>query len=308
MASDDRAEKLYQASDDDEVLYLSLLRFKGAKGRSKLLLVEGHDDVTFADAVMRVEAPALRSVIAVYNCKGKGNVFKLYDMIDESQETELNQFWFMIDRDFDYLRGRPESARVWVTPGYSFENILVSREVLSSLLHAEYRCADHEGVDDARRITKLFDDFISSYKQELFYPNLCAYYAIRCGVKLKPHEESISPKINMNFPSVILELSEVEIREKMGKDVPLREEEVQSFAEEFAHLDPVNSWRGKFLFSAFIQFLDELRKDRGSKRPQHFSTKAGMNFNPRTDAIRTLTSVAELPDSLISFVRSIEAA
>jgi hypothetical protein len=226
-------------------------------------------------------------------------------LLEESAEYSLNDFWFFVDQDFDGMRGHAEDAKTWMTPGYSFENLLVSEAVLEALLKAEYRCNDVNGLKDIENIKTAFADFTLSYKRTLRFANLAAFYAASEDVKVNPHDEVVTPKISVLFPNVILRLTDGEILLKMGKGAPLEEAKVLAKDVDFQKLDAVASWRGKFLLSAFVAFLDYLRKDRGSKNPKQFVKKAKMEFNPRTDPIRTLTSIAELPESLSDFLQTI---
>lgn len=301
-----RAEALIEASDADETLLLGMIQFKGSRGRRNLLVVEGHDDVTFVDAVLGRFNPAARSSSATYNSKGKQNVLVLFDLVNESLELNSEEYWFFIDADFDGRRGRSHHAQLWMTPTYSFENLLVSAEVLEALLTAEYRCNDVAGAQDLENVRlNYFEHFLSSYKSVLKFPNLCAYFCMKNGIATHSHDNTITRLISVDFPDLTLSISEEEILAAMPKGDALDRAAVEEYAIEFDAMNPLLNWRGKFLYAGFLSFLEELKRDRGSKAPQYFSNRQSMSFNPRTDAVRALTSVASLPESLISFARSI---
>ncbi|WP_298334048.1 DUF4435 domain-containing protein [Asticcacaulis sp.] len=300
-----RTQAISDASNSDEALFLRLLQFKGGCGQPFIFLVEGNDDVTFFDACLCRLKPLARERVATYNCNGKGNVLKLHDIISHSKEISLDDFWCFIDKDFDGMRGHVPSEKIWMTPTYSFENLLVSEEVLKSLLVCEFRCNDINAAKDIATIQANFQSFISSYTHHLSFANLCAFYARRKDVETHAHDSTITPAISANFHEVKFSLSDDDVVRRMGKKAPLDKADVNSLAVEFQALDPLADWRGKFLLTAFVAFLEALKHDRGSKAPVIFSTKAKMTFDPRTDSIRTFTSLAVLPKCLTEYLETV---
>ena len=284
---------------------MSLLKFKGACGQPSVLLVEGNDDVTFVDACLCRFNPSARNRVATYNCRGKSNVLKLHDLISESMEFSLSEFWCFIDKDFDGMRGRAPSEKIWMTPTYSFENLLVSEEVLGSLLSGEFRCNDVDGAQDVINIKAHFRRFVDSYIDALGFANLCAYYARLENIETHSHDQTITPNISVDYPTVKKPLTDENILSRMGKAKPLDKSQVLLKETDFKKLNPVTDWRGKFLLAAFVAFLEALKHDRGTKKPTIFSKKANMTFDPRTDSVRTFSSLAALPDCLKLYVESI---
>lgn len=300
-----RAEIIFEAGNAEEAIYLSLLKFKGACGRPNVLLVEGNDDVTFIDACLCRFNPEARSKIATFNCNGKGNVLRLHDLINESMEISLDNFWCFIDKDFDGMRGHAPSEKIWMTPTYSFENLLVSETVLTSLLSGEFRCNDVDGAQDMAEIISHFGIFLSSYAIALRFANLCAFHARSRDIETHSHDNTITPTISVDFPNVKTSLSDEDILVRMGRRAPLERIQVMSSEMDFNTLDPVTEWRGKFLLAAFVAFLEALKHDRGRRNPNIFSKKAKMTFDPRTDSVRTFSSLATLPESLKSYLKSV---
>lgn len=300
-----RAETIFEASNADEAIYLKLLKFRGACGQPNVLLVEGNDDVTFIDTCLCRCNPGARRKVAIYNCNGKGNVLKLHDLIDESMVIDLDNFWCFIDKDFDGIRGHPPSEKIWMTPTYSFENLLVSDVVLNALLSGEFRCNDADGVQDAVKVRSHFEAFLTSYTSALRFANLCAFHARLHNIETHSHDGTITPTISVDYPIAKTSLTDEEILSRMGRVKPLERFQVMTSEEAFDKLDPLMEWRGKFLFAAFVAFLEALKHDRGRKEPSIFTTRAKMTFDPRTDSVRTFSSLAVLPDCLKSYLDSI---
>lgn len=301
-----RVEALLAASESDEVILIDLIRFIASCGRGKFFLVEGYDDVTFLQTKILEVRRELADQVALYNSHGKGNVLKLFEMISESKAIDFNSFWFFVDRDYDDLRGQGPNERIWMTPTYSFENLLVSAAVLEKLLSGEFRCSDAAGVEDAGKIIATFDDFVGSYSVALRYANLCAFYSIRSGRKIHPLDEVVTPSISVDYPIVRLGLSDEEIRSRLPKDGVLDPNDVEALREEFDQLDPVQRWRGKFLIKAFVCLLERLRKDRGAvKNRTIFSARAKMTFDPNHDPVRSLSVVSPAPDCLRTFLHTV---
>jgi hypothetical protein len=298
-----RVEALQAASEADEVILLELIRFLGNCGKARLFLVEGHDDVTFLQTKLLELRRDLADQVAMYNSRGKANVLKLFEMIRESKVLDFESFWFFVDRDFDELRGLVSHERIWMSPTYSFENLLVSPYILERLLLGEFRCNDAIGIEDLKGIMNRYQDFLNSYRASLRYANLCAYYAVKSGRRIHPLDEVVTPHITVDFPTVQLAMTEDELLSSLPKDGTFDRAEVAALENEFNSLDPVSRWRGKFLFRAFLCMLDKLRKDRGAAKHRHiFSTRVRMTFDPNHDPVRALSAIAPTPDCLKSML------
>lgn len=194
-----------------------------------------------------------------------------------------------------------------MTPTYSFENLLVSEAVLTALMSGEFRCNDADGAQDAIKVKAHFETFLTSYETALRFANLCAFHARSRNIETHSLDSTITPTISVDFPNVRTSLSDEEILVRMGRKAPLERLHVMSSETNFNALQPVTEWRGKFLLAAFVAFLEALKHDRGTRKPTVFSKKAKMTFDPRTDSVRTFSSLAVLPDSLKSYLKSIPA-
>ncbi|NKE43904.1 DUF4435 domain-containing protein [Roseomonas frigidaquae] len=300
-----RVDKLSAAASAAEAILLSYIKFRGKSEKPYVFAVEGHDDVTFLQTVVSKVHSQISRAIGFFNCKGKSNVLTLVDLVEENRQLSIDDVWFFVDRDYDDLRGREPHRKIWVTPTYSFENILVSDVALEALLQGEYRCHGAEGVDDLIKIKKIFSEFIEDYKEKLGYLNQIIYYCVKNQVSVNPLDEVISPRLRLQNFKIKWIVDSEELLIAIPKASPLSADEIAKSRDEFEKLEPLQRWRGKILFRLFIDFLDALRTDRGTRKPQIFAEHVKMKFNPRTDTIRTLTTIADAPSCLTTFLRTV---
>ena len=300
-----RVNDLLNASEEPIVAFTQFIKSIGRNGDKVVIGVEGHDDVTFYQSVfLRIASDKLNS-IAFENLKGKTNVLEVYWLVLNSDEIDSARTRFIVDRDFDGMRGYDINDILWMTPTYSIENMLVSESSLKLLLQGEYRCVGEIGEKDATAVIEKYRAIMDDYKNKLYFANLCIFYCVTNSVKINPNEETITRRISCDSNAITFEVSEDMLLSSIPKGDDLVREQVLSVNPEFLELDPFQHWRGKFIFQIFVQFLSSLRKDRGSKNPSDFSHKASMTYNPENDSIRGLASTALLPVSLVEFINTI---
>ncbi|MFG6535644.1 MULTISPECIES: DUF4435 domain-containing protein [unclassified Sulfitobacter] len=300
-----RIEFLSQQAEECPTALLQIVKSRGRNYGKTIIAVEGADDVTFLQSVIStLNRDALKKII-FENLSGKGNVLDAHEAALDSKELSIDNLRFVIDRDYDDLRGMRSSDFLWMTPTYSFENLLVSEEALRAILVAEYRCTGEIGEREVESICRRFKIFLDSYIVNLKFSNFTIYHCTVNSIKTNPHDEIIGSSIAWDGERCHIGLTDLEILNQVPKLDDITEDELLKSQHNFSQLDPLLRWRGKFFLKLFVKFLADLRKDRGNKNPSKFERKQSMQFNPELDPVRCLSTVISYPKCLETFIANL---
>lgn len=122
------------------------------------------------------------------------------------------------------------------------------------------------------------------------------------NIKMDNINNNLEQYISVNLNLVKLKVDNDKILKLIGLDNKSQIIAPKDIEKEFDEMDPLNCWRGKFLFGFFKKFLSCLKEDRGAKTPECFVAKSTMTFDPKGDIIRTLASLIEIPHSMREFI------
>jgi hypothetical protein len=98
--------------------------------------------------------------------------------------------YFFIDKDFDGLKGYDKGPDVYVTETYSFENALVTSEVLREILTVDMHCHSAPQIRDA--VVEKFEEVYSSFLDVTRAHNHRIYLARRLGIDSKPLPDKLN--------------------------------------------------------------------------------------------------------------------
>lgn len=294
----DRVEQMRQGRNIPQV---TLQRYNQLRSRCPGRIIcafEGFDDVTFYD-VMFKRIASFEYVPLV--CKGKDKVLDLRVLLARNTAEDSDKVRYFVDHDFDGLKGHSPGGDLYCTPSYSFENLLVSRNVLESLLRSEYRCSDENGDLDIRKIGEIFGARLAEFIEYIREANHLIYLARITGVRLKEIQEDLKKYVLIRLDCIVPATDPEELPALVGYEYAPQAADLLTCVGAFNELDPVLHWRGKFLFAFFRKFLAELKEDRGSNLPKYFTQRSNMNFSPGSDVVRPLASMIPVPECLRAF-------
>jgi len=296
------------------IMRYNLLRSKLQK--AEIAIVEGYEDSIFYSAAFKRQGDV--SVEHFFVAAGKDNVLGLHAAMLISRDIlKGDGVIFFIDRDFDDLKGYDEHPSLYITPTYSFENIISSCESLRSLLLAEFKLGDAQTIGDVDQIVSLFGEFLRQHQIELYEANrliYCIRQEAQRGNSLAGGSISDQPRKFAEFDAASFRIKKQATGSALLPLVSvapnITSETIASYDLEFNQIDPATRWRGKFIYYLFKRFLATLLEDRNSKAsPKYFSKGGGgISLDTSTDSlIRVLTSGCTLPECLKSFINQIPA-
>ena len=269
-----------------------------------IIALEGYDDPTCYKAIIRIIDPNFNWIPLV--CKGKDIVLGLKDLLERNKSADDSKTYFIVDKDFDSLKGYKPSEKIYCTPCYSIENLLVTVKVFEELLLCEFKCS--AASDEVTELKKLFNARLEEFFSAIAMANRALHYCRVNGVRSGSVENRINKYVNVSLDGVDAIYTESDLERLVGfpsgKDLSCLDET----SEIFDKLDPMNDWRGKYIMCFFIELLNQLQEDRNSKHPKNFKKHQKISFNPRTNAIfRILGSMIDPPTCLRNFVSRIAA-
>ncbi len=283
------------------VLKTQVLKIRSSKATVPIIILEGKNDIgPYQTWIKRINKNLEYIPILAH---GKGQSLNFYSkLINESQDWK-KFIYFIVDRDFDELRGRPESDIIFHTCAYSMENYLISTEALHSILVDEFEYIGNE--ESIKKILDHYEKLLSDACVALKEANKRIYLSQKNSLG----GESKENKINRYLEITLSNVRKVHDDADLKILIPLKSEPTQQELTEmeliFSALEePERRYRGKFLFDFFINWLCALAEDRKSGG-LFFTEPKAIKFYAPVLTHRSLASRVEGPEKLYLFVEKI---
>ncbi|GAB6149007.1 DUF4435 domain-containing protein [Clostridium novyi] len=240
--------------------------------------------------------------IEQYECKGKSNVFQIYNLIKNGTRTKEIKLLFFIDRDFD--DNDYENKEIYVTPGYAVENFYIGDKVMEQFLSSELKIRKtSEKLDDK----KDFENAMKYYKQERekFIENttiLNVWYSLqkRKGItsdgKIYADLKKLK-KFNQLEKPITIEILK-------GKTENYQEINEIEFEKEKQRLlrDPLKLFRGKYYFEFMAKVIHKLCTDESIKEGIFSKRRRCKSSISEGNIISELSQYAETPNCLKEYL------
>lgn len=266
-----------------------------------VLALEGYDDPIFYKTTIRAFNPSFSWMPLV--CNGKDKVLTLRVLLERNKDADARNTFYIVDRDFDALKGHTPSANLYCTSGYSIENYLVTVDAFEELLIGEFKCST--GDDEVAELTALFKSRLSEFFDAMELANRALHYCRVKGVRAGPVESRIKQYVTISLDGISAKYDQNDLVRLVGFTEGLDISALRETAVAFDRLEPLNDWRGKYLLSFFVEILMHLLEDRCCQDPQRFSQRCKVTFNPKSSIVRVLSSMVTPPPCLKNFIASI---
>ncbi len=146
-------ERVKSARKSGAVLKATLISLRSALPDVTVLAFEGDDDkIVYGQWIRRIR-PGLR--YEPLPCGGKKGVKELKRLLGRDLDRLGQNIFFLVDRDYDDLRGFENPDGVFMIDTYAVENYLVTDDVLDKLLRDEFPC--HARPALRRDIVQMFN-------------------------------------------------------------------------------------------------------------------------------------------------------
>jgi hypothetical protein len=305
MSDSELVDRARQHRSSGAVLKIRVSAIRSRDSETPILIVEGASDIgPYEVWIDRIDTELN---IEFLGAAGKSQILDFRRRLMDDRVGLKTKVFMCVDRDFDDLRGQQLGTDLFCTSTYSIENVMVSERVLKSILTDEARCA----ADTSHRgdIVRIFQDVLKQFFVCMKPANNLIFRARRLGIRDVKIVEAISKYVRIALTEVTVAYeNDTELQNLVKAEHDLAEDEFEQIDMEFESLDPHERYRGKFLMSFFLRWLDLLALERGRAGQTLFPETAAKNLSFAGLTLRSLASRSQLPEGLKEFVLNIKAA
>lgn len=298
-------ERVKEGRNSPAVVKTKLINLRAAKPQALIFVFEGiNDKGPYYQWVKRIDATITFEPLV---CNGKDGVLSLFDAVRRDANNLEDRVYFFVDRDFDDLRGRTQTDAIFMTQAYSFENYLVTEEVVKELLKIEFHCDGP--VENSTIIVKTFINLYEEFLKGIVGINYRLFVARKLEIRTakplpdginKIAEVGLSSVNNFSAPAEVIILENEPDQAKADASKPV-----------FDALDPKTRFRGKFAYLFFLRWLELLAFDRNlpSSNDSQFFKGCTNNQKARVEKMSatTFAAMSEVPIGLADFVSRVSA-
>lgn len=297
-AENDLKQEMKDGLSVPAVLKAQLIYLRSSDPDLIVLAFEGPDDKDVYDCWIGKIAPNLD--YEPFVCEGKSPLLDFRKSLSRDRNNLGNGVYFFIDKDFDGLRGHTESNNIFITDTYSFENLLVTANVLDNLMKVDLNC--HGARECRRSVAALFDKIYVEFLECTKQLNRRYFYAKRLNIEVLDLPERAGYLANITLSKISHATPPPETRLLLAREPT--QEEMNILDPIFDKLIPKNSYRGKFALRFFKNWLDHLIKDRNCTESEYF--KGLVTDRPASNSITVskLARWSDLPSGLPEFISS----
>ncbi|WP_166461782.1 DUF4435 domain-containing protein [Paracoccus alkanivorans] len=296
-------ERMRAARQKDVVVLQGYNTLRSKHPGDVVIALEGDDDPIFYKTCIRNIDSSFKWVPLV--CRGKDNVLALRELLLRNTDEDASRTYYMVDKDYDHLKGHIPGPNLYCTPGYSIENLLVTSSVFEELLVGEYKCA--VGEDEITELKAMFEERLNEFFDAIKLANRALHYCRVKGVRSGSVDNRIKQYVSVTLDAVISNYEKDDLERLIGLPEGADIFDCNDTATKFGELDPADDWRGKFTLFFFVELLAQLQEDRCSSEPVKFKERRKITFNPKSSIVRVLSSMIDPPSCLSAFIARIAA-
>lgn len=304
-----RVDLLREARQAYTVLWGQFVKSFAKKPDDLYCFYEGDDAKYYG---MRIDSFIRGEGRETLNCKGKGSVIRLFELIFNS--SEYNHAWvaFFIDKDFDELTELPADERMYVTPCYSIENLYVSVTAFVRCLKDEFQISNiGDNSSEFEAVVNLYERLLNEFNDASEELNAWIYL-VRQAEKRDPGRQKVM--LNQIKFEDFFTVSLDSVSKRYDLEAIYRifteisgpsQNEVDAQVGIFRGQNRVDIFRGKFLIEFYRRFLTQLKEDRCKRFPKYFK-EHGTVFCvlSKINLISELSQYADTRLCLIDFLRA----
>jgi hypothetical protein len=241
------------------------------------------------------------------SCGNKSAVKNAFKLINGYKEYNKYKKAYFIDRDFDESI-KNKFNEIYETPCYSIENLYCSINTIEELIKTEFQIS--ADMADFKKILKLYQNLQNDFLEASLLFN--AWYKLQ-KEKNSPEKglanvsltDSLIPTwLTLTLSQITSNYNFQSILDKYPQAHAVSEKELQEKIHEMRKCDLRLELRGKYVFNFMTAFIRLLIIDGGDPSKQTVLTKKVKYNMDNSMALTLLSSYAETPQCLISFIQS----
>lgn len=242
--------------------------------------------------------------ISFFDSKGRANVIKIHDIIQELKRFSNYKILYFIDKDFN---SDVVSEAIYQTPCYSIENLYVHKSVVSSILEYSW----HIEMEDIEKAISLYEVAQNQYHLHALEMNTF--------IKLQKFlSEEKKQSINLNLNNINLDhvykiyLEKVERKTELSqwivrcdKIIEYEEIQFQNIQKTFSERNYCYEFRGKNELFFLKKYLERLKEELGKKTVSEYFSKKYKITGQVNEIMSTYSQYAEYPECMKSYINRI---
>lgn len=295
---DELLARMKQGRGVDAVLKVELSSKRASNPQGIVIALEGKDDVAVYQTWIHRIKEGLPWVPMV--CGNKDKVLALRRVLQRDTTGLEAGVYFIMDRDFDDMKGGDLCCRTFLTGRYSVENYLVADTVVEMTMNVDFDLHEDPGAVQAavQLYRKSFQSFLEVVSDICFR----IYYARKLGVKVVINARKID-----DYCEVSLEGCKIKPGLDVSNLIDLQDSPPSEILSgqyvSFFALDPSLRFRGKFLFHFFRRWMQVAEDARKSETVPFAGAPGSKKVNNLAYSnMSILASRSPLPEGLTDFV------
>lgn len=267
---------------------------------------EGEDNKYYGSRIEQYTGYDYSQIIS-YNCGGRSEVQKAYDLISSKTENDKINKMFFIDADFVPLE--KNSVDLYQTPCYSIENFYTSEECFGKILNREFGI---NVIDNDYK--KCISDFLE--RQREFHENIVFFNAwLFCQrIEEDVHKNNAVKLSDFRISRLFsaIEIDKLAVKDEINKELidryfpdaySIPDETLSAKYEEFSLVNGQQFFRGKFELEFLRKILESIIVK--NKNRTYFSEYYNcVQLTPGANTISVLSDYADTPSCLIAFLKN----
>lgn len=288
------------------VAFMKFTQLKEKHSSDLFCCFEG-DDVKYYGA--RIENILKKDIdnMHFFNCGGKSEVLKFYDMINKDDHYKNVKIAYFVDKDFDNDLPEKYSTHVYQTPVYSVENYYTVVSSFKKILKYEFN------VTEAEQDFKILLDLYTARQNDFHSHTKLINAWLWCQRDLyNPGENSKLKLDQFNLKKIVPVISLFEItsdydinklKELFPESKEIPGEILDLKLEEIATINPQERFRGKFEIDFLFEFIESLKSELTKDEPI-IKKQSGVKINQsKKNMISEFSQYAYAHESLADYLQ-----
>lgn len=307
---DDEINELREARTKGVAIYHKFCLDKDFHGNHLFLFFESEDGKYYIPRIIEYSNYDYSKLVQ-YECGGKDEVIKAYNMISKDGFYENVKKAFFVDKDFIPMAEIP--TEIYQTPCYSIENFYTSSNVFEKILLREFMLSPI-----SQDFKKCARHYIAS--QDTFHKNILLINAwLYCQRQIEKQGNRRLVRINKFKISKLFKaiaIDNVEIASPVSisslevlfpEHYEVSDGQLKDAINSLNMSDQQQTFRGKFELEFLVKVIDDLI--RKNKDGDYFTEKKEYIYlNPFINSLSAFSDFAETPQCLIDFIKRYNVA
>lgn len=296
-------EAMRESRNGATVIFTQFTRLQEKFPQNIFCCFEGDDAKYYIMRVKSITDSAADKIIP-FNCGGKREVFRLYNMINKDTSYSTCRLFYFIDRDFDPVNTIPN---IYETPVYSIENFYTVQSVFSLILKSEFNYNE-----DDKEFDFLNNAFVDRQRE---FHEKTALFNVWLACQRDKSNAGIVQRLNLDSFNLltivpIIDLDKIESNYDLQRltvlfpdAAQITEAELDEKMDVFLKQNAQEIFRGKFEIDFLFSFLESLKIE-FKKANARIKKKPGFQMNQsKKNMISEFSQYAFTPNCLVEYLK-----